>query len=186
MSYHQDTLNALALLVELTRGDTPTEGRVRLQKMVYLAKAFGLHRLRNLKFSYHHYGPYSEQLAGALRGAVASGLINEDAERFDDEWQKFSYRLNEAHPDADFLRLDEDELDFVSKLKAATRSHHWRVLELSATALFLEHMRRMPRRDAIDLALRHKPACKPYREESERLLARLGESLNPATLQPHG
>jgi uncharacterized protein len=177
MSYHQETINALTLLVELIRGDQAVEGRVRLQKLVYLLKAHGLSRLKGLKFSYHHYGPYSEQLAGALRGAVASKLIREDTEQFDDEWQKFSYSLVESHPDADFLKLTDDEVALVRSLKAATQQSHWRVLELAATTLFLERERGLPRLDAIERALGHKPACKPYRAQAEALLVLLADEL---------
>lgn len=173
MSYHQQTVDALTLLVELIRGDQPIEGRVRLQKLVYLLKALGMPRLKKLKFSYHHYGPYSDLLAGALRSGVASKLIVENAERFDEEWQKFSYSLDESHPDADYLALDDDEIALVSRLKTITEHAHWRVLELAATVLFLERESGLSRVDAIERALNHKPACRPHRGEAEKLLESL-------------
>jgi uncharacterized protein len=42
-------------------------GRIRLQKIVYLLEQFGLHS--NFRFSYYHYGPYSEELTRAIQHA---------------------------------------------------------------------------------------------------------------------
>lgn len=39
-------------------------GKIRLQKLVYLLEQLGLGG--GFRFSYHHYGPYSEDLASAL------------------------------------------------------------------------------------------------------------------------
>jgi len=177
MSYHQTSINALTLLVELIRGGQPVEGRVRLQKLVYLLKAYGMKRLTGVKFRYHHYGPYSEQLAGALRSAVASELIQEDTECFDDEWQKFCYSLNVEHPDAEYLQLNSEEVELVNTLKSKTKGCHWRELELAATALFLERERGLSRSDALERALSLKPACRRYQDEAEQLLGSLDAAL---------
>lgn len=50
-------------------------GRTRLQKIAYLLSACGLEN--NFSFEYRHYGPYSEELATAVRIARLSGLVNE-------------------------------------------------------------------------------------------------------------
>lgn len=50
-------------------------GRTRLQKIGYLLEATGLGD--GFRFQYHHYGPYSEELAGAVRTARLLGLIDE-------------------------------------------------------------------------------------------------------------
>lgn len=177
MSYHDDTIKALATLVALLRGKQPTEGRVRIQKLVYLLKAYGHEGLARIHFSYHHYGPYSEQVAGALRMGVASGLVCERTETYDEEWQKFTYELDESHPDASYLELAPDEIRLVGKLKQLTIRAHWRTLELAATAKFLEQQAKLPRDQAIERALGHKPACKPYEPEARRLLDTLDTDL---------
>jgi uncharacterized protein len=53
-------------------------GKIRLQKIAYLLEAAGLGI--GLDYDYHHYGPYSADLAQAAEDARLSGLI-EYAER---------------------------------------------------------------------------------------------------------
>lgn len=50
-------------------------GRTRLQKTAYLLEAAELGE--GFHFDYHHYGPYSEELARAASMAQARGLIEE-------------------------------------------------------------------------------------------------------------
>ena len=57
-------------------------GRVRLQKVFYLLEQLGLGG--NLAYDYHHYGPYSPELAAALADATAFKLIEERSERRSD------------------------------------------------------------------------------------------------------
>lgn len=56
-------------------GDEEITGRIRLQKIAYLLqqKGEGL----DLFFTYHHYGPYSRELAASLERGVAFGEIEE-------------------------------------------------------------------------------------------------------------
>lgn len=51
-------------------------GRTRLQKVAYLLELAGLGS--GFEFEYHHYGPYSENLAYATRVAKAFGLLTEN------------------------------------------------------------------------------------------------------------
>lgn len=51
-------------------------GRIRLQKIFYLMEQLGLES--GLKFSYHHYGPYSEELSKSVQSAcIVDKLIEE-------------------------------------------------------------------------------------------------------------
>jgi uncharacterized protein len=50
-------------------------GRTRLQKVAYLRELAGLGS--GFKFDYHHYGPYSEDLADAARNAGLLDLLEE-------------------------------------------------------------------------------------------------------------
>lgn len=54
-------------------------GRTKLQKTAALLELTGLGA--GFKFSYHHYGPYSEQLATAADRAVLLGLVEETPRR---------------------------------------------------------------------------------------------------------
>ena len=56
-------------------GDNEVVGRIRLQKIAYLLqqKVGGT----DLFFTYHHYGPYSRELAASLDRGVAFGEIEE-------------------------------------------------------------------------------------------------------------
>lgn len=54
-------------------------GRTRLQKVGYLLELAGFGE--GFRFEYHHYGPYSEELADAIRVAQAFGLVSEDERR---------------------------------------------------------------------------------------------------------
>jgi uncharacterized protein len=56
-------------------------GRTRLQKVAYLLELVGLGA--GFHFEYRHYGPYSEELAEAIRFANAFGLVVEDERRAD-------------------------------------------------------------------------------------------------------
>jgi uncharacterized protein YwgA len=50
-------------------------GRTRLQKIAYLLSATGLED--GFRFSYRHFGPFSEELASAIRNADLLGLVSE-------------------------------------------------------------------------------------------------------------
>lgn len=51
-------------------------GRTKLQKIAYLLEATGLGE--GFSFEYRHYGPYSEELASAVRTATLFGNMNEE------------------------------------------------------------------------------------------------------------
>lgn len=56
-------------------------GRIRLQKMLYLLEQLGLGG--GFQFSYHNYGPYSEDLARALeRATILDKTIQEEKKAF--------------------------------------------------------------------------------------------------------
>jgi uncharacterized protein len=56
-------------------------GRTKLQKIAYLLELCGLGE--GFHFEYRHYGPYSEELAEAIKIAGAFGLITEDERKTD-------------------------------------------------------------------------------------------------------
>lgn len=65
------------ILVALDGAGGQLAGRTRLQKVMY----FLCERLRvDAEYFPHFYGPYSEQVAGAVDSLIARGLVEEEAE----------------------------------------------------------------------------------------------------------
>ncbi|HVI01762.1 MAG TPA: hypothetical protein VM869_23760, partial [Enhygromyxa sp.] len=124
--------------------------------------------------SYHHYGPYSDQLAGALDQAVASGLVEEDRRDSANGYKLYAYKLNREHPDYTYLALPPRDADAVQSFMKVSKDAHWRALELAATVVYLERNLTISREAATARALGLKPDCKPYCAEAETLLNELG------------
>lgn len=102
-------------------------GRTRLQKVAYLLDVVGLGH--GFDFEYRHYGPFSDSLANAMRGARAFGLVREEEHPTD--WGGFYsiYRLGNTEPTA----ASSQHAAF-TKAAAGISSIE---LELLATAAFL-------------------------------------------------
>lgn len=101
-------------------------GRTRLQKVTYLAQLAGFGS--DFAFDYHHYGPYSEDLALGMEIAAALGPVRE-VERQADWGGRYSiYTLREpASP------TDPGRATFIQQAKALDANE----LELAATAAYL-------------------------------------------------
>lgn len=79
--------------------DRTVQGRTLLQKTVYFVNE---QLNRNIDFSPHYYGPYSEAVAQATDGLVAVGLLTETVEKFPPfepganfDARRFTYELKE-------------------------------------------------------------------------------------------
>jgi len=69
-------MNRLQLATLLSwAGENGLEGRKRLQKVVYLLQQAGCPL--DCRFTLHHYGPYSRDVADACDEMVAAGLVKE-------------------------------------------------------------------------------------------------------------
>ncbi len=64
-------------LIDVAGGEV--YGKIRLQKMIFLLDNLGLES--NYSFSYHHYGPYSSELADKIISEVNSSKIIEEQKR---------------------------------------------------------------------------------------------------------
>jgi uncharacterized protein YwgA len=170
MNSYEVSKYVTATINSIVETAAPLEGRVRLQKTIYLLKRLGLRPLARVRYTYHHYGPYSETVSDALRSAVHSGLILEEKESFEDEWQRFRYSVERSHPDYDYVKLDSADQARVQEVAALTQKEHWRTLELAATVLFLEHKNGLDRQRAITRAIELKPACTSKQRDAEQLL----------------
>ena len=121
----------VAGLVALNGGDLV--GRTRLQKQTYLLDRCGANF--GLRFTYHHYGPYSFELAGGCVDAEAEGWvrIEERAGRHGVPYAIFTSTGDGAPPNF----LGELSAARVRSLLEEMRGVSDIVLELAATVVFL-------------------------------------------------
>lgn len=81
----------IVLLLEVLR-HKEIVGRKRLQKIICILKY-----KYNISFSFNYipyfYGPYSDELADVIQSLVATGLVNEEVERLNDEIIQYKYSL---------------------------------------------------------------------------------------------
>lgn len=101
-------------------------GRTRLQKVTYLRQLAGFGS--EFPFEYHHYGPYSEELATATTIAGALDLVSEEERRTD--WGGW-YSIYTVAPAPS---VEEDRRSRFVRAAAEIGSVE---LELAATAAFL-------------------------------------------------
>lgn len=105
-------------------------GKTRLQKSVYILELAGVGF--DFPFSYHYYGPYSEDLSWASKDAVVDGAIREqeDQARWGGSYSVFSTTRIDA---------PRDEISRIrAKLLAITVGADAIALELAATAALLK------------------------------------------------
>ncbi len=108
-------------------------GRTRLQKQAYLLDRCGANF--GLPYTYHHYGPYSFELAGGVDGARADGRIDIEEKR---GRHGVPYAIFRCGEEAGRLeRLGELPADEVRTLSEAMKGVSDIVLELAATIVFL-------------------------------------------------
>ncbi|HEY8375676.1 MAG TPA: hypothetical protein VIK91_04265 [Nannocystis sp.] len=160
------------VLAEVVRQLGVLQGRVRIQKIMYLLRRSHPPLLDGVNFFYHHYGPYSSEVAGSLSHALSWRVLEQRVESFDEEMQRYEYRLgsgaaNSAEP------LDPASREIVTRVVKTVDGEHWRTLELAATIDFLEQSEHTPRDEALARALRLKPACTPFQGLALALLDRL-------------
>lgn len=172
MSRFQDQLELATLLAFMVKETGKIEGRLRVQKMMYLLQQKGVPHLRPFFFEYHHYGPFSAEVADVIKGAVQSKIIRELEEHNNDGWKRFEYR-----PGQDIEsyagRVDPVTRKIVSGVLAKCKDAHWRTLELAATAHFLACADGLNENDAFREALERKPQCKHYEPQARDLLMAL-------------
>lgn len=112
--------------------------RVRLQKLGYLLDQLGLDS--GFRYAYHHYGPYSRDLDSAILDAEAFGLVQEDYKYRQSDGARYSI-FQVAGENADFTILIDGHLQ---KLTKRLTSENVTVLELAATAHWLDQIEKVP------------------------------------------
>jgi uncharacterized protein len=106
-------------------------GKVRLQKMVYLLDQLGAPT--GLSFSYHHYGPYSDELAEVVEDDVIFGRMKAEQKRRSDG---VPYVVYKADPGGAVNESGFEQPKINAALQAMQRSSAT-VLELAATIHWL-------------------------------------------------
>ena len=127
-------MNGEDIVVSLVAfNDSKLVGRTRLQKQAYLLDRCGANF--GLQFTYHHYGPYSFELAAGCADAEADGLISVDEAigGYGVHYATFRSKADGKKPD----RLGKLPAATVSDKLGKIRGVSDIVLELAATIVFL-------------------------------------------------
>ncbi len=126
----QDHARYVAELIALNGGEII--GKIRLQKIAYLMEAAGLGI--GLDYDYHHYGPYSTDLAQAAEDARFLGLIEYDERPGYHEvpYAVFSLREDEIQPTA--AKASRERAIAITAMKDYSAVD----LEIAATAAYLK------------------------------------------------
>lgn len=120
----------------LHAADGKIVGRIRIQKIVYLLEQLGLNS--GFNFSYHHYGPYSEDLSQELLfDRIFDKSINETFEKtsFGSEYSVYTLAESQTEfPTHVGALIFDDVKNSVGKMKSTTSV----VIELAATIHWLK------------------------------------------------
>ena len=113
-------------------------GRIRVQKIFYLLEKLGLNS--GLRFSYYHYGPYSENLAHEIDFAeVLDGAIEEEVDTTSFGATYSIYKLNTKNAGDIPAKVGDmsmaDARRAIKSMKARTSV----TIEIAATAYWLAH-----------------------------------------------
>lgn len=148
----------LAKLVALAGGTL--KSRKRLQKLVYLLQASGCPL--NASFRLHHYGPYSQELAGLIDELVQLKVLEEMGP---DEGRsgEYSYRLSDvghghlaSFENSDRGREETARMnDWEAKLERFLRED-LRTLELASTVAYFHSDQSQGWQSALELMSRFK------------------------------
>lgn len=140
-------------------------GRTRLQKTAFLLTLIGCEK--DFHFYYKFYGPYSDEVTGAVHEATRSGLLAE--EEHPTAWGGTYSIYTSSEPS----RLPEDSLRRQVAEKAA--GAHGIALELAATAAYLA---KKEYSDPWDETKRRKPDKESFIDDAKKLYAEL-EAIAP-------
>ena len=116
-------------------------GRIRLQKIFYLLEQLGVNS--GLRFSYHHYGPYSEALSQKLVMAeLVDGIVSEKIETTNFNTTYSIYSL--VNRSGDLVQSVGDlPIKTARPALAAMKAPTSVVIELAATIHWLKHKERV-------------------------------------------
>lgn len=113
-------------------------GKVRLQKLVYLLDKLGVPT--GFSFTYHHYGPFSEELADVVEDHVVFGRLSAEQRRRADGVPFVVYKAIHHNHEERSRSLDSPG---VKAALAAMQRPSTTVLELAATIHWLAFVERV-------------------------------------------
>ncbi|MBK8268751.1 MAG: hypothetical protein IPK83_10785 [Planctomycetes bacterium] len=158
-------MNRLQLATLLSwAGDNGLQGRKRLQKVVYFLQEAGC--ALDCRYTLHHFGPYSRDVADACDEMVAAGLVAETGGPANGEMQ-YTYTLKPATVQLLQQARDAHMQQFQPLGAELINQDLWQ-LELSSTILFFFRQTRN-----WDEALKGACAFKKYPAEQVVSLAAL-------------
>ncbi|WP_188207498.1 YwgA family protein [Alkalibacillus aidingensis] len=108
-------------------------GRKRLQKMVYILKKCGYDFSE--RYSFHFYGPYSEELSTRIEELCNLGFLDEEREK---EKGYYQYRYHLTDRGAGFLEQAEVETPDMIDVIDQMNNQSSKFLELVSTMLFFD------------------------------------------------
>jgi uncharacterized protein YwgA len=126
-------MTTLLQLGVLFRSLGKVEGRKKLQKIVHILQEFGVPF--GVKFGYHHYGPFSDELQDLLHSLRHDGLISE--KQVNGQYPTFEFTPEQKLVDLlENLKIAESSIwiGFAKELNSKTP----RELEALSTLIYLE------------------------------------------------
>lgn len=160
-----DLATNLAYLVALNGGELV--GKTRLQKLCYLLDACGAGL--DVAFDYHHYGPFSAELAFAADDAEALGLLCTEQRH---GFHGVPYTVFKSTDEQGFMEEPDPARATRQRCLDIMRHYSALVLELAATLVFLE------RQEQVEKAweeLKRRKAAKVNEERLDQVRQLLGE-----------
>ncbi len=127
-----DNTEKVALVLQAAEGQIV--GRIRFQKIFYLLEQLDIRS--GFDFSYHHYGPYSEDLSIAIdRTSLVDGLIKEVKKEAGDYYYSVYSSQSHIDPPNQIGGLTWEKVcEYVRTMKAESSM----VLEIAATIHWLQ------------------------------------------------
>lgn len=123
---HAKIINAISAAGEIA-------GRKKLQKIIYIAKKLSFPFQE--KFTFHFYGPYSEELTLRIEELCNMGYLNEIKEKKSGYYQ---YCYSITGPGADFLSMHELDMPALAECLLDMNGQNARFLELVSTVLYFD------------------------------------------------
>ncbi|MGN7310661.1 YwgA family protein [Alkalicoccobacillus gibsonii] len=110
-------------------------GRKKLQKMIYIEKKLSL-PFRE-RYTFHVYGPYSEELSLRVEELTNLGLLDEVRE---DKGHYYQYRYRLSEEGTQFLSLSTIDMPDATPITTSLNEQSSRFLELLSTLLYFDHL----------------------------------------------
>ncbi|CAH0345031.1 YwgA family protein [Bacillus sp. CECT 9360] len=127
---HAKIINAISAAGEVT-------GRKKLQKIIFIAKKLSFPFQE--KFSFHFYGPYSEELTLRIEELCDMGYLSEVREKKAGYYQ-YCYSITD--PGMDFLTMHELDMPALGDCLLDMNAQNARFLELVSTVLYFDALER--------------------------------------------